>query len=288
MLIEEFTPFWNVSERDFKRRLQERLLRRRERGDERASFVFVAGFPPVGNLVPFNLKEHIDDSVEIMRFYSYNFPPVVEMHDDVFEIPHDELWFSEEKGLFMYVGKYPEVEYIPKASYKQAEILAKTARELFIEELYTIGVIVLLPEERERMGDAEAFIASFSRKSKEIPHGIRKMTRREMGSYTILRKTGLLPGFASKLNIDSYAILGVGSRPNDVRACIRALRAFKNLTDLNIDIKNVEEALEKNAKIIEERLHSTRPPSTSTTQSTQPTTHQPPSPLYGADHSQLL
>ncbi len=281
--IDEFTPVWEVSEREFKERLRNEA---RERGN-----IFLAGFPPVGNAVPFKLKENLGDAMKVMSFYSYNFPPIAELQDDFFDIPHDELWFSEEKHLFLYIGKYPEVEYIPKATYKQAEILAKIAKELFVSELYTLGVIVLLPEERERMKDVEAFVARFRSGQDECEHsleaeGVKVMTRREMGSYTILRKAGLLPGIASKLGVESFAVLGVGRRPNDLRACIRAFKAFVKLSRIEIDVRKIEEELERDANALEERIRKQGrrmpPPPVPPQPPSQPPTFRRPesSPIY--------
>ena len=74
--IDEFTPVWEVSEREFKERLNREA---RERGN-----IFLAGFPPVGNAVPFKLKENLGDAMKVMSFYSYNFPPIAELQDDFF------------------------------------------------------------------------------------------------------------------------------------------------------------------------------------------------------------
>ena len=88
---------------------------------------------------------------------------------------------------------------------------------------------------------------------------MKKMTRSTIGRYTIIRKTGLLPGFASKLGIESYSILGVGSYPADLRACARALRAFKQLSGLVIEeTVKIEELLKKSAESFEERIREQR------------------------------
>ncbi len=84
----------------------------------------------MGNVIPYRHKERLKDSEEVVSLYSYNFPPMVEAREEEFVIPHDELWYSEEKRLFCYIGKYPETEYIPKSAYKQAEDVAHFARAL--------------------------------------------------------------------------------------------------------------------------------------------------------------
>lgn len=95
----------------------------------------------------------------------------------------------------------------------------------------------------------------FEGSKKEIPEGMKKMTRRNIGRYTIIRKTGLLPGFASQLGIESYSILGVGNYPEDLRACARALRAFKKLSGLEMEeTAEIEEMFEKSAEAVEERI----------------------------------
>ena len=112
------------------------------------------------------------------------------------------------------------------------------------------------------------------------------MTRREMGSYTILRKAGLLPGIASKLGVESFAVLGVGRRPNDLRACIRAFKAFVKLSRIEIDVRKIEEELEKDANALEERIRKQGrrmpPPPVPPQPPSQPPTFRRPesSPIY--------
>jgi proteasome assembly chaperone (PAC2) family protein len=245
--ITEFCYYWNVDAKQFKERVKAH------------DNILLAGFPPMGNIIPFNLKELLADSEKIVSFYSYDFPPMVEARDEEFEIPHDELWYSEATRLFCYVGKYSEIEYIPKSAYKQAEGVAHLARELAVKELYTIGVIIPTQEPfRKRREGTEAYIGCFEGAQKEIPKGLKRMTRKNIGRYTIIRKTGLLPGFAAKLGIESYSILGVGSYPEDLRACARALRAFKNLSGLDLDTEKIEEMLEKSADAVEARIQEQR------------------------------
>ncbi|MHC1599595.1 MAG: PAC2 family protein, partial [Candidatus Methanospirareceae archaeon] len=246
--IEEFTFYWNVDAEKFKEKIK---------GYEN---ILIAGFPPMGNIIPYRLKERLKDSEEIVSLYSYDFPPMVEAREEEFELPHDELWYSEEKRLFCYVGKYPETEYIPKSAYKQAEGVAHLAQALGIKELYTIGVIIPSQEPfRTRSAEIEAYIGCFEGSKKDIPEGMKKMTRRNIGRYTIIRKTGLLPGFASKLGIESYSILGVGKYPEDLRACARALRAFKKLSGLEmVETAEIEEMFEKSAEAVEERIREQR------------------------------
>ena len=246
--IEEFTCYWNVDAERF----QEQIKNRHN--------ILLAGFPPMGNIIPFHLKELLLDSEKVVSFYSYNFPPMAEARDEEFEIPHDELWYSAEKRLFCYVGKYPETEYIPKSAYKQAEGVAQLARVLNVKELYTLGVILPKQEPfRSEKEEVEAYIGFFEGSKKEMPAGMKKMTRSTIGRYTIIRKTGLLPGFASKLGIESYSILGMGSYPEDLRACARALRAFKQLSGLVIEeTVKIEELLKKSAESFEERIREQR------------------------------
>jgi predicted ATP-grasp superfamily ATP-dependent carboligase len=85
--IEEFTVYWNVDEEKFKERVKN------------YGNILIAGFPPMGNIIPYHLKELLRDSEEILDLYSYDFPPVAEAHEEEFEIPHDEIWYSEEKRL---------------------------------------------------------------------------------------------------------------------------------------------------------------------------------------------
>jgi proteasome assembly chaperone (PAC2) family protein len=246
--IEEFTFYWNVDAEKFKDKIED------------YANILIAGFPPMGNVIPYRLKERLKDSEKIVSLYSYNFPPMVEAREEEFEIPHDELWYSEEKRLFCYIGKYPETEYIPKSAYKQAEGVALLSRELCVTELYTVGVIMPSQEPfRKRKDGVEAYIGCFEGSKKKIPEGMKKMTRRNIGRYTIIRKTGLLPGFASKFGIESYSILGVGNYPEDLRACARALRAFKKLSGLEIEeTAKIEEMFEKSAEAVEERIREQR------------------------------
>lgn len=242
--IGEFTCYWNVDAEKFKASIMERAN------------ILIAGFPPMGNIIPYHLKELLTDSEKVVSFYSYDFPPMAEARDEEFEIPHDELWYSAEKRLFCYVGKYPEIEYIPKSAYKQAEGVAQLARTLNVKELYTLGVILPSQEPfRKANEEVEAYIGCFEGSKKEMPETMRKMTRQNVGRYTIIRKTGLLPGFASKLGIESYSILGVGSYPEDLRACARALRAFKQLSGVEIEeTAKIEEMLKKSAESFEARI----------------------------------
>jgi proteasome assembly chaperone (PAC2) family protein len=247
--IEEFSLHWRVDEKKFKDRIKNYDY-----------IIMIVGFPPMGNIIPYHLKELLKDSEEILNFYSYNFPPMVEVRDEEFEIPHDEIWFSEEKRLFCYVGKYPETEYIPKAAYKQSEVLAHLAKELCVSELYTVGVIMPSQEpfRTAKKEEVDAYIGFFEGSKKEIPYNIKKMTRKNIGRYSIIRKIGLLPGFASKLGIESYAILGAGRYPEDLRACAGALRAFKRLSGLTLDTTKIEEMLEKSAEAVEARVREQR------------------------------
>jgi predicted ATP-grasp superfamily ATP-dependent carboligase len=246
--IEEFSYYWTVDAEQFKAKIQN------------VETIMIVGFPPMGNVIPYHLKELLSDAEEIGSIYSYDFPPMVEARDDEFEIPHDELWYSAEKRLFCYVGKYPETEYIPKSAYKQAEGVAQLARELNVKGLYTVGVI--LPQQepfKKQGGEITAFIGCFEGSKKEIPKNMRKMTRRNIGRYTIIRKTGLLPGFAARLGIESYAILGAGMYPEDLRACARALRAFKQLSGLVIDeTVEIESMFERSAEAVEARMREQR------------------------------
>ena len=68
--IEEFSIYWNVDEEKFKDKISKHYN------------IMVAGFPPLGNIIPYHLKELLSDSEKIMSFYSYNFPPMVEAHDE--------------------------------------------------------------------------------------------------------------------------------------------------------------------------------------------------------------
>jgi proteasome assembly chaperone (PAC2) family protein len=242
--IEEFSCYWNVDEERFKEQIP------------KEDTILIAGFPPMGNIIPYHLKELLTDSEKVVSFYSYDFPPMAEARDKEFEIPHDELWYSAEKRLFCYVGKYPETEYIPKSAYKQAEGVAHLARTLNVKELYTTGVILPSQEPfREEKKVVEAYIGCFKGSKKEMPAGMKKMTRENIGRYTIIRKTGLLPGFAALLGIESYSILGVGSYPEDLRACARALQAFKQLSGLDLEeTVKIEEMLEKSAESFEARI----------------------------------
>jgi proteasome assembly chaperone (PAC2) family protein len=242
--IEEFSCHWDVEEEKFKAGIMDRAN------------ILIAGFPPMGNLIPYHLKELLTDSEKVVSFYSYDFPPMAEARDEEFEIPHDELWYSAAKRLFCYVGKYPEIEYIPKSAYKQAEGVAQLARTLNVRELYTMGVILPSQEPfRKAKEEVEAYIGCFEGSKKAMPENMRKMTRENVGRYTIIRKTGLLPGFASKLGIESYSILGVGSYPEDLRACARALRAFKQLSGVELEeTAKIEEMLKKSAESFEARI----------------------------------
>jgi len=241
--INEFSQHWNVDAEQFKARVKEQ------------GTILLAGFPPMGNIIPFNLKELLTDSEKIVSLYSYDFPPMVEARDEEFEIPHDELWYSASKRLFCYVGKYPETEYIPKSAYKQAEGVAHLAHELAVKQLYTIGVIIPTQEPfRTRREGVEAYIGCFEGSRKELPPGLKRMTRQNIGRYTIIRKTGLLPGFAAKLGIESYSILGVSSYPEDLRACARALRAFRKLSGLELETAKIEEMFERSAAAVEARI----------------------------------
>ncbi len=245
--IEEFTVCWNVDEEEFKERTRN------------YENILIAGFPPMGNIIPYHIKEFLNDSEKILSLYSYDFPPIVEAREDEFEIPHDEVWFSEEKRLFCYVGKYPEVEYIPKAAYKQAERVAKLSKELGVKELYTVGVILPLQEPSKQVKEeTEAYVGFFEGSKKEIPAGIKRMTRKNIGRFSIIRKTGLLPGFASKLGIASYSVLGVGEYPEDLRACACALRAFKRLSGLDIETAKTEEMLKESAEAVEKGIEKER------------------------------
>ncbi len=245
--IDEFTVYWTVDEEKFKEKIKN------------YKNILIAGFPPMGNIIPYHLKELLKDSEEIVNLYSYDFPPVAEAREEEFEIPHDEIWYSEERRLYCYIGKYPETEYIPKAAYKQAEILAHLSKELCVKELYTVGVILPSQEPFRKMdGEVEAYIGFFEGSKKEIPNRIKKMTRKNIGRYSIIRKTGLLPGFASKLGIESYSILGVGKYPEDLRACAGALRAFKKLARIDLETTKIEEMLKESAEAVEERIRKQR------------------------------
>jgi len=244
--ISELTFYWNVDEKRFKERIKN------------YKNIMIAGFPPMGNIVPYHIKQILKDSEKIIDLYSYNFPPMVEAQEDEFEIPHDEIWYSEEKRLFCYVGKYPEIN-IPKAMYKQAESVAHISKELGVRELYTTGVIIPSQEPfRNSKEKVEAYVSFFEGSKKELPEGIKKMTRKNIGRYTIIHKTGLLPGYASKLGIESYSILGVGKYPEDMRACASALRAFKKLSGLDIETKEIEEMFKRSAEAFEERIRERR------------------------------
>jgi len=143
--------------------------------------------------------------------------------------------------------------------YKQAESVAQILKELCVKELYTTGAILPSQEPYKKMKEeVEAYVGFFKGSKKEIPEGIKKMTRKNIGRYTIIQKTGLLPGFASKLGIESYSILGVGKYPEDLRACIGALRAFKKLSGLEIETTKIEEMFKKSAEAIEERIKERR------------------------------
>lgn len=241
--IDEISIYWNVDEEKFKKKAKEN------------DNVLIAGFPPLGNIIPYHLKELLTDSEEILNLYSYNFPPMAEARADEFEIPHDEIWYSEEMQLFCYVGKYPETEYIPKAAYKHAETIARIAKVLNVNELYTVGVIMPFQEPfRDVEPGIEAYVGFFEGSEKEVSPGTEKMTRKNIGRYSIIRKTGLLPGFAAKLGIESYSILGVGKYPEDLRACAGALRAFKNMSGLMIETEKIEKMLTESAEGVEERL----------------------------------
>jgi len=245
--IEEFTFYWNIDEEKFKEKIKN------------YENILIAGFPPMGNIIPYHIKELLKDSEKILNLYSYNFPPMVEAREEEFEIPHDEIWYSAEKRLFCYIGKYPETEYIPKSAYKQAERLTRLSKEFCVKELYTVGVIMPSQEPFRKMKEeVEAYVGFFEGSPKEIPDGVKKMTRKNIGRYSIIRKTGLLPGFASKLGIESYAILGVGKYPEDLRACAGALRAFKKLSGLDLETTKIEEMFEKSAEAVEERLREQR------------------------------
>jgi len=242
--IEEFTFYWNVEGKKFKERIKN------------YDNIMIAGFPPMGNVIPYHIKELLKDSEKILDLYSYNFPPMVEVREEEFEIPHDEIWYSEEKRLFCYVGKYPETEYIPKTAYKQAAGSARLSKELCVNTLYTVGVIMPTQEPFRRMQDeeVEAYLGFFEGSKKGIPNRTKKMTRKNIGRYSIIRKTGLLPGFASKLGIESYAILGTGKYPEDMRACAGALRAFKRLSGLVLETTKIERMLEESAEAVEAQM----------------------------------
>ncbi len=245
--IEEFTLYWHVDAEKFREKIK------------RYKNILLAGFPPMGNIIPYHIKELLEDSEKIVNLYSYNFPPMVEAREEEFEIPHDEIWYSEEKRLFCYIGKYPETEYIPKSTYKQAESVAHLSQELDVKELYTVGVIMPAQEPFKRMKEeVEAYVGFFEGSKKDIPNRVVKMTRRNIGRYTIIRKTGLLPGFSSKLGIESYSILGVGKYSEDLRACARALRTFKQLSRLEIETTKLEEMLEQSAEAVEARIKEQR------------------------------
>jgi len=245
--IGEITVYWNVDEEKFREKI---------RGYEN---ILIAGFPPMGNIIPYHIKELLIDSEKVLSLYSYDFPPIVEAREEEFEIPHDEIWFSEEKRLFCYVGKYPETEYIPKAAYKPAECVAKLAKELCVKELYTVGVIMPSQELfKKKEEEVEAYVGFFEGSKKEIPDGVKRMTRKNIGRYSIIRKTGLLPGFASKLAIESYSILGVGKYPEDLRACAGALRAFKKISGLDLETTKIEEMLKESAEAVEARVRKER------------------------------
>ena len=244
--IEEYSFYWNVDKDKFKERIKD------------YDNILIAGFPPMGNVIPYHLKELLKDSEQILKLYSYNFPPMVEVREEEFEIPHDEIWFSEEKRLFCYIGKYPETEYIPKAAYKQAAGVAQLSKELCVKELYTVGVIMPSQEPFRKIKEVDAYVGFFEGSKLKIPDRIKKMTRKNIGRYSIIRKTGLLPGFASKLGIESYAILGVGKYPEDLRACAGALRAFKELAGLELETVKIEKMLTESAEAVEARIKEQR------------------------------
>lgn len=245
--IDEFTLDWTVDAEKFRARIKNYRN------------ILLAGFPPMGNIIPYHIKELLPDSENIVNLYSYNFPPMVEAREEEFEIPHDELWYSEEKRLFCYIGKYLETEYIPKSAYKQVECVAHLAQELGVKELYTVGVIMPAQEPfRKLKGEVEAYVGFFEGSKKELPNRVEKMTRKNIGRYTIIRKTGLLPGFASKLGIESYSILGAGKYPEDLRACARALRTFKHLARLELDTGKIDAMFEKSAEAVEARIKEQR------------------------------
>jgi len=249
--IGEFTFYWEVDAKRFKEKTKD------------YTNILIAGFPPMGNTISYHLKELLKDSERIVSLYSYNFPPMVEAREEEFELPHDEIWYSEDKRLFCYIGKYPEIEYIPKSSYRLAEGIAHLSQELGVKELYTPGVIVYTQEPFRNLQneiEVEAYIGCFKGSKKKIgrQNGMVRMTRENIGRFTIIRKTGLLPGFASKLGIESYSILGIGAYPEDLRACARALRAFKNLSGLEIETAKIEDIFEKGAESVEEKIREQR------------------------------
>jgi len=86
--IAELTFYWNVDKKKFKEKIKN------------YKNILIAGFPPMGNIIPYHIKALLKDSEEILSLYSYNFPPMVEAREEEFEIPHDEIWYSEEKKLF--------------------------------------------------------------------------------------------------------------------------------------------------------------------------------------------
>ena len=247
--IDDFSFYWNIDEEKFREKIRD------------YENILIAGFPPTGNIVPYHIKELLTDSEKILNLYSYDFPPIAEAREEEFEIPHDEIWFCAEKRLFCYIGKYPETEYIPKAAYKQAECVAKLAKELCVKELYTVGVITPSQEpfkKKKEEKEVEAYVGFFEGSKKQIPDGVKRMTRKNIGRYSIIRKAGLLPGFASKLGIESYSILGVGKYPEDLRACAGALRAFKKISGLDLETTKIEDMLKKSAEAVEARVRKER------------------------------
>ncbi|MFV9677385.1 MAG: hypothetical protein ACNYVW_07020, partial [Methanosarcinales archaeon] len=68
--IDEISIYWNVDEEKFKKKAK--------KNDN----ILIAGFPPLGNIIPYHLKELLTDSEEILNLYSYNFPPMAEARAD--------------------------------------------------------------------------------------------------------------------------------------------------------------------------------------------------------------
>jgi proteasome assembly chaperone (PAC2) family protein len=227
----EFILDWKVKEEEFKKSVKN------------CRNILIAGFPVMGMAIPYHLKEKVlKDSEKILDLYFYYLPAVADCLEEEFEIPHDEIWYSKEKELFIYIGKYPETKHIPKSIYKHAEFLAKLLKELHIKEIYTIGITT-------HFQGMEAFICFFSDSKKKIPDGCERAARKN--NIRVFGKTGLLPGFASKIGIESYSILGMGKNPEDLGACAGALRAFKKLSGIEMETTEIERIFEKSSEIYE-------------------------------------
>lgn len=230
--IDEFTVYWN--------RNPEKI-----NGKGFSNSRIVLSFEPGTNTYLEKLVELLS-AEKILEFYSTKFPPYVGSRINELEsdIAHNSLYYSESEDLYILPGWF-----IPRLDENRNEYSQMVAEffeheEFPIREAYGLGIIPLTAtnpfyEDAIKRNQCAFLMIHNKLSTRNYPECCR-----EMNEWVMFGEVATVPSLLSKyISCEAFSLQGITSFPLSEEGPKNAIKAFSEISRLNIDPEFLSKSL---------------------------------------------